>query len=246
MDNIEEKIQEPVMQSELIETSTEATMEFGTNKDSLLSTPMVEESTIKVSAIQEETPTTRNFKALSESKRKVEKERDEAVARLRDFESRSKAPQPVEPDYSDDPDANYKRVLEDQQQLRLQVMAQNAELKLRQKYPDFEQVVSPDNIAILRETEPEIAESIGSQSDIFSKAVAAYKAIKKFGIYEETTVVQNRETISKNLSKPRPAASVSPSTGNNPLSKANAFATVLTEERKAQLYKEMVEASKRI
>jgi hypothetical protein len=196
-----------------------------------------------------ETPASRNFRALSEAKRKVEKERDEALARIRAFESKI-VTEPAEEVNSvedfEDTDDKYKKLAREQQNMKLQMMAQNAEQQLRKQYPDFDDVVSPDNIAILNEAEPEIAQSIGSQADLFSKAVAAYKAIKKFGIYEPKEIAQNKETIDKNLAKPRPATSVSPAIGANPLTRANAFANGLTEERKAENYRKMVEASKRL
>jgi len=50
--------------------------------------------------------------------------------------------------------------------------------------------------------------------------------------------------VQANTAKPRPLTSVSPQSGESPLSRANAFAEGLTPELKKNLFKEMQEAKK--
>jgi hypothetical protein len=123
----------------------------------------------------------------------------------------------------------------------------STESRIKSQYPDFDSVVSQENISQLSAQYPEIANAIGSSSDLYSQAVSAYTIIKKLGISPESNTdmyAKDRERAKVNAAKPRPLASVSPQQGDSPLSKANAFANGLTEDLKKQLFKEMVEASK--
>ncbi len=116
------------------------------------------------------------------------------------------------------------------------------ELKLKAQYPDFDNVVSGENLANLKAAYPEIAQTINSSSDLYSKAVSAYTMIKKLGISEPVDVYSDDKARAlKNAAKPRSMASISPQQGESPLSKANAFATdgTLSKDLKDQLWKEM-------
>ena len=61
--------------------------------------------------------------------------------------------------------------------------------QLRSELPDLNQVVSPENEARLREEHPEIASLIDSAPDLYTAGKAAYKFIKKMGIYNEAPPV---------------------------------------------------------
>jgi hypothetical protein len=123
--------------------------------------------------------------------------------------------------------------------------ASTAELRLKSQFPDFDKVVTTENLELLRDLEPDIAISINANNDLYTKASAAYKMIKKFGIYREDVYKQDKELAYTNATKPRPLASVSPQQGESPLNRANAFANGLTNELKEQLLKEMQEARKK-
>lgn len=125
-------------------------------------------------------------------------------------------------------------------QYQQQATLNTAEAKLKAQYPDFDHVVSSENLANLKAAYPEIAHTINSSSDLYSKAVSAYTMIKKLGISEPVDEYKaDKEAARKNAAKPRPMASISPQQGDSPLTKANAFATgELSPELKAQLWKE--------
>lgn len=117
----------------------------------------------------------------------------------------------------------------------------STEIKLKTQYPDFDSVVSADNLNNLRSMYPEIAHTINSSNDLYSKAVAAYTMIKKLGISPQEDIFKHeKELAQRNAAKPKSLASISPQQGDSPLSKANAFANgTLTDELKAQMWKEM-------
>lgn len=219
-------------------------------------TPPVEEPTS--SGLQElaqptETPEddqTKNFKQLRKKAEQVAKERDEALARLREYEARIK--QPATPEESDEltmqPDelAEGKHISKVQKQLnklREEVRVATTEAKLKAQYPDFDSVVSKENILALRDMYPEIAQALNSSPDLYATAASAYTLIKKLGLNANAAQYDaEKKIVQANAAKPKPLASVSPQQGDSPLSRANAFANGLTDELKTQLLREMEQA----
>lgn len=198
-----------------------------------------------------------NFRNLREKAERTERELEEARRYIKAIEASQKsgiAQEEQEISLGDDDIAEGKHLrsydkkikkLEDQiKNHQRQSFEMTIEQRLRYKYPDFDKVVSKENVALLNETEPEIASSIGSSSDLEAKGEAAYKIIKKLGLYQEDNYSEDRNRAQYNASKPRPVTSVSPQRGESPLAKANAFAGGLTDELKAQLAKEMSEYRK--
>lgn len=202
-----------------------------------------------------------NFKAMRQKIAAAERERDEFARRLKEIEANPmRKYEPTEPD--EDLDFNIapddlaegkhlskvaKKIRNLENQLRSyqqNTVAVTAETRLKTEFPDIEKVVSAENIQTLRDMYPEIAETLNSSNDLYTKAKAAYTMIKKFGIHAEDNYIQDKQLAQRNAAKPKPLASVAPQQGESPISRANAFANGLTEELKAQLRKEMDEAAK--
>lgn len=119
------------------------------------------------------------------------------------------------------------------------------ESRIKTQFPDFDKVVSRENVEVLNEMYPELARTLRDTTDTYSKAVSAYKVIKQFGIHKDEVIDTDRMKAIKNSNKPRPLASVNPQQGDSPLSKANAFANgELTADMKEQLRREMYQARK--
>jgi hypothetical protein len=57
--------------------------------------------------------------------------------------------------------------------------------KLEAEFPDFNTVVTIENIFSLCESDPDLADSILANPNTYSQSVAFYRAIKRFGIYQE-------------------------------------------------------------
>lgn len=213
-----------------------------------------------------------SFKALRESKEKAERERDALMAQImmqaqmNQKPVQQAQPQPVEQvatemDFNIAEDAlvegkDVKKVYNEIKSLRKQLedfKNQNSQMtveaKIKANFPDFESVVSAENVAMLNEQYPDIAKSLADTKDTYAKASAAYTVMKKFGIAQinqEYAMKQNEKAkVISNIAKPRPINSISPQQGDSPLSKANAFANGMTKELKEQLFKEMMEARSR-
>lgn len=204
---------------------------------------------------QEEKPQEKNFKQLKHKYARIEKERDEYARRLAELEAK---PAPLEEDDTITlaPDdlaegkhltkmgRKVKKLEEELNRYKNQSAASIAEAKLRTQYPDIDSVVTLDNIEALKDSYPELAATLNSSPDLYTKAVSAYTLIKKLGINGQDAFQEEKALAQKNAAKPRPLTSVSPQQGDSPLSRANAFANGLTDDLKAQLRKEMVESMK--
>ena len=256
MPPLPEEVQEEVVQEEL-----QQVVEQPAAEQPVVAQPVEEANEEVVKETQQskevqETPQQLNFRALRKEKERLAKENEEIQIRLAKYEeSQSKPPEEdLEINIGDDDLFEGKHYKKLQKQLKKQqeelknyqeqAKLTSTEAKLKSQYSDFDKVVSVENIRRLRESEPEIAETLASSKDVYSKAVSAYKMIKKLGIYVEDNYQQDRTIAKQNSLKPKPLASVSPQQGDSPLTKANAFANGLTKELKTQLRREMDEAIK--
>lgn len=225
-------------------------------------------NTLNVNTLDVKPPTQQetNFKTLRANKDKLELERNEALEKLAKYEQQKADIKPQSaPTIQESDDyglglgeddlaegkhlrkinAHIKKLEEQVKGYQQQSSEIGVETKIKQQYPDFDKIVSKDNIELLRSLHPEIAQTINSSNDLYSKAVSAYTMIKKLGIVQEDNFQQDRDLAQKNAAKPKPLTSVSPQQGDSPLSNANAFANGLTNDLKKQLYREMIESAKK-
>jgi len=210
--------------------------------------------------VKPETETTqaKNFRQLKEKAQKLESERNEALRIAQELQSKLN-PQPKveeEVDYRINPDdlvegkhlnkfeKKIKKLEDTLKNYQQQSTESTIEVKLKNQFPDFDKVVSRENVELLKEAYPELANTLNSSSDLYSKAVSAYTLIKKFGIHQEEPYKADIERAKTNAAKPKPLASIAPQQGDTPLSRANAFAQGLTDDLRKQLHKEMLDAMK--
>lgn len=116
--------------------------------------------------------------------------------------------------------------------------------RLSHKFSDYADVVSKDNIELLKQTEPELALSLYKlQDDPYAQGVAAYKLLKKLDMGTQKDLAIEKERATKNSQKP---LSVNAVTKQSALGNAHMFENGLTKELKSQLWKEMQDAKKRV
>lgn len=112
------------------------------------------------------------------------------------------------------------------------------------KHPDFAEVVTKENIELLKQTEPELAETLRHTPDPYQQGVAAYKLLKKMGIGQQATI-PSRENQKATANSQKPVSVNAVARGNSAIGNAHLFENGLTPELKTQLWKEMQEAIKR-
>lgn len=210
-----------------------------------------------------ETPQQMNFRRMREELDQAKRERDEAMRFAMSSQKPQQQHQPEpEDDYSDiglDDDGlaegkHLKKVLKEMREIKKELHSykqksyeDTTQIKLNSQFPDYNQVMTQENLAILENTNPDLAELIMNTKDPFKSRKLAYDMVKQYGIYQEAKKAasyDNEKAIAqKNAVKPKPLASVSPQQGDSPLSKANAFANgALSKEMKDQLNREMIQA----
>lgn len=193
-------------------------------------------------------------------KEELQRKHDEAMRLMQQAEAQKQGPPKPEPEddwnFGEDEDlaevkhlkkmaAALKKQQKEFEEYKQRSTASTAEARLRAQFPDLEKVVSQENQNRLAKEDPELYQSLLHNPDPYSQYAAAYRAIKRYGIYKEDKYVKEKQKAQENTNKPRPLTSVSPQQGDSPLSRANAFANGLTEDLKKQLWKEMQESSKR-
>lgn len=198
-----------------------------------------------------------NIRQLRKAKEAAEREREEMRQYIEEMRAeRSQKQQANTPQEEDDNlqpddipewrhvDKHIKKLESKLAKYEQQSTLTATESRLKNQYPDFDKIVSEENIAVLRAQYPEIANTINSSQDLYSKAVSAYTMIKRLGIIPDEKVIKDKSRAAENSNKPRPLASMSAQQGDSPISRANAFAEGLTDELKEKLHKEMQEAMK--
>lgn len=114
--------------------------------------------------------------------------------------------------------------------------------RLSLKFPDFAEVVTKENIELLKQTEPELALSLYHTPDPYSQGISAYKLLKKVGVAKQDVSAPEKKRAQENSSKP---VSVNALPKNNSaIGNAHLFENGLTPELKKSLYEEMKQAAK--
>lgn len=206
-----------------------------------------------------------NFRVLRERAERAEREREELIRLL---SAQNPKPQVQSAPVEEDPFAqlgiddeslvegkHLKELVREVKNLRSMVKGyeqkiskndvQTMEMRLQAQYPDFNKVVTQDNLVRLRSMNPDLADSILANQDQYKQAKLAYEMVRQMGIYKDDVFESERVMAQKNSVKPRPLSSIAPTQNENPMSKVNAFANApLTKDLKAKHWQEMQEAVK--
>ena len=134
-----------------------------------------------------------------------------------------------------------KKEVEAVRQEIMELKAQLEEQRFRSKYPDIEEVLSPENIELLKKEDPEIASMIGNIKNTQEQASLAYKYIKRM-LPPKTEESSERKKAVENSKKP---ISVQALSKQSAIGNAHQFENGLTKELKSQLWKEMQDSMKR-
>ncbi len=251
--------EEPVFQEEIEEVAEEAVEEQSHDID--------QEDTIEETAYAapQESNKEYNLRVLRERAERAERERDEMMRAIMAQQKPQQQEQRVQPDEDEfsfqmDDEAlvegkhvkqlaqqvtALKKMLKQSEQQFKKTDQQTLEMRLQTQYPDFNKVVTHDNLTRLRDMNPDLADSILKNEDQYKQAKLAYDMVKQFGIYKDESFNADRIQAQKNIKKPRPLSAISPTQSESPLSKANAFAHgELTKHVKDTLYQEMLQAMK--
>lgn len=107
---------------------------------------------------------------------------------------------------------------------------------LQKRYPDFEEQVNPDTIALFEEREPELANTIAEIKDPYKMGIQTYKYIKAMGISNDVPGKRHQKEAEKRLEKNSKTVQSPQAFDKRPM--AQAFR--MTEQERSALYNEMM------
>ncbi len=114
--------------------------------------------------------------------------------------------------------------------------------RVKNRFPDFYDVVTKDNFDVLQQQDPELAQSILVMAhDPYAQAVAAYKLLKKQGLGD---MAKNQPQKAKAIENSKKPVSVQSVTKSSAIGDVHKFDNGLTPELKKQLWSEMQQAMK--
>jgi hypothetical protein len=120
----------------------------------------------------------------------------------------------------------------------------NAEMRLKTQFNDFDSVVTKENLEKLNQQKPALYRTILANADVYDKGYAAYEFIKNSGIVADQYQEIDRR-VEENRSRPRSAANAAPQSGDTPLTRVGDYdRRILTEERKDLLRRQVEEAKR--
>lgn len=128
-----------------------------------------------------------------------------------------------------------RKIQELEQKLAQQQQVQHID-KLKRQYSDFDEVVSPETMALLEEREPELVESIVALKDPYKIGLQTYKYMKALNIASEVPKARRVKEVEQKLEKN--AKTVQSPLANDKRPIAQAFK--MTEADKNSLYAEMM------
>lgn len=211
-----------------------------------------------------ETRNASNFRALKEQAAKIARERDEMKALLEQYQRAQQAPTAAlvsEPDDIEiDPEGyaegkhvktlakQIKQMKDELERTRKHTQGLAVKAALISEHPDFEKVVTQQNLATLEMTYPHLAKAI-NVNDPYTAGKACYDLIKQFGIDNDDAQESEiaKAVIAQNMAKPKPAAAVKGTRVSNEstMGRASEFYTgELNDQMKKQFYKELQDAMK--
>lgn len=108
--------------------------------------------------------------------------------------------------------------------------------RLQSKFADFNDVVTPENLEILEQQDPELAKTIADTSDPYTIGLQSYKFIKSMGIASKAQSYKRNKEVDEKLEKNAKTVQTPQAFDKRPM--AQTFE--LTKAMKNELYKEMM------
>lgn len=117
---------------------------------------------------------------------------------------------------------------------------EQAEIKLNNKFKDFNSIVTQDNIRQLAETDPDAYRGIMANQDMYDRGYMAYQYLSR--MTGDRNIYNVEKRLEENKTKPRAAANVTPQTGETPLSRVGDYdRRVLTEDDKDRIRRNLAQ-----
>lgn len=111
--------------------------------------------------------------------------------------------------------------------------------KLRNKFSDFDDVVNPETLGLLEETDPDLAKEIAETKDPYKIGLLSYKNIKMMGLIEKAPVERRVKEVERKIEENKKTIQTPQVYDKRPM--AQAFK--MTDSEKKALYREMMDCA---
>lgn len=112
--------------------------------------------------------------------------------------------------------------------------------RLKRQYSDFNEVVNPETLSALEESDPELAQTISDLKDPYKIGLQSYKYIKAMNLSPKVDEMRRSKEIDKKLEKNAKTVQTPQAFDKRPL--AQAFK--MTDAEKNALYEEMMQSAR--
>lgn len=161
----------------------------------------------------------RNWREMRRKQAELEqgiKERDEFIRNT--FVAQQQQQMVKEPEEPEEPDDEYinkgrvkrvaqksieplKKEIDDLKKELANKRKQDRFNSLKNKFPDFDEVVNAETIALFEQKDPELAEQLAKNTDPYEIGLQSYKYIKYSGILEEVPGKRRRKEVEEKIEK---------------------------------------------
>jgi len=207
---------------------------------------------------QQESPADRNFRELREQNEAYKKRLEELERKVQSPQQKQEKKKEPEPSVDEDDISDHdlvegrhvkkkiNNIKREWDAWKQQMSSEQAEMKLRQNYTDFNTVLTTQNVQDLREKYPTWAKAIANASDPYTQGEMAYSMVKKL-IHEpqqqQHEQDKEKERVNENAQAPRPAQPKR--TQDSPLNYAHEYAQS-EQEKRDQIYRQLCENAKKM
>lgn len=190
-----------------------------------------------------------NWAEMRERQRRLERENEELKQGFAKLNQPKQEPQEEDYGFKDDDlieGKHVKSIMKEIKNLKNELKQKEASTvddRIQFKFPDYREVVTKENIELLKETEPVLVKSLLSLSDPYEQAEAAYRMLKKMAptAKEPSNTLEKKKAL-ENAQKPLSVQAVAKTSS---IAEANQFAEMDSKTKQAFLrskYEEMQKA----
>lgn len=125
--------------------------------------------------------------------------------------------------------------------LRLEQEREKANFKQRLQaiYPDFDDIVNSETIAIFEQSKPKLAEAIAASEDPFKMGLQTYEYIKALNLTGEVDEKRHAKEVQKKIEKNEKTVQSPQAYNKRPMAQAFSLSN-MSQEEKTRLYNEMM------
>lgn len=206
---------------------------------------------------EQESRQDRNWREINRAKRELERElrmKDELIQRLATSQTQPQVQQPVEEDFIAEiereeyvpgqkvakglkrMEANFKRELQEIEKKYQHKAQVDAYSELKRDMPDLEDVVNPETLELVKQTNPRLAQTWAGKTD-YEIYVNAYPYIKNSGLLDKVPGERRSKEVDRKLEENKKTVAAPATFDKRPM--AQAFRSRDSQEERQKLYEEM-------